>query len=134
MAALVARALTARLSRRAQAARHLGTFASFELFDDDGPVGIDLHCSRRSPSKLTVSFNLSERILLGQTPHAATMKVCSLDQQPLSIKIKSVQARGHSASGYCSEWKQNATACVRTLPWYIYYINSAPSVGWVGGE
>ena len=35
---------------------------SFELFDHDGPVGIELHCSRRSPSKLTISFNLSEPI------------------------------------------------------------------------
>ena len=53
----------------------------------------DLRCSRRSPSKLTVSLNLSERILLGQTPHAATLKVYSLDQQPLSIKIKRSGAR-----------------------------------------
>ena len=44
------------------ARRHLGSFASFELFDHDGPVGIELHCSRRSPSKLTISFNLSEPI------------------------------------------------------------------------
>ena len=69
------------------------SFASFELFDHDGPVGIELHCSRRSPSKLTISFTLSERTLFGQTPHAATMKVCSLDQQPLSIKIKRTGAR-----------------------------------------
>ena len=83
----------ARLRAFRGARRHLGSFASFELFDHDGPVGIDLRCSCRSPSKLTVSFNLSERILLGQTPHAATLKVYSLDQQPLSIKIKRSGAR-----------------------------------------
>jgi hypothetical protein len=83
----------ARLRAFRGARRHLDSFASFELFDHDGPVGIELHCSRRSPSKLTISFTLSERTLLGQTPHAATMKVCSLDQQPLSIKIKRTGAR-----------------------------------------
>ena len=53
-------------------------YASFEMFDYDGPVGIDLRCSRRSPSKMTISFNLSERILLGHTSHAATLKIYSL--------------------------------------------------------
>jgi hypothetical protein len=49
----------ARLRAFRGARRHLDSFASFELVDHDGPVGIELHCSRRSPSKLTVSFNLS---------------------------------------------------------------------------
>jgi hypothetical protein len=68
-----------------------------------------LHCSRnalagpRSPSMFKAD-NLIQPFgthLLGQTPHAATMKVCSLDQQPLSIKIKRTGAR--IARGRCGQ-------------------------------
>ena len=64
----------------------MGAFARAlsNWFDHDGPrarsVGIHLRCSRRSASNLTVSFNLSERIFLGQTLHVATLEVYSLDQ------------------------------------------------------
>ena len=70
----------ARLRAFRGARRHLGSFASFELFDHDGPVGIDLRCSRRSPSKLTVSFNLSEPIFSKQVPYVVTLQLCRFDR------------------------------------------------------
>ena len=46
---------------------HLAFFASFELADHRGPVGIDRCSSCESPSKLAVSFNVGQRVFWYKT-------------------------------------------------------------------
>ena len=43
----------------------------------------------------------------------------------LSVQATAVQARGRSASGYCSEWKQNATVVISQhfpVIWEVLFI------------
>ena len=49
--------------------------------------------------KLTVSFNLSERTLLGQPAYVVTFKVYSLDRRPFSIKNRRLEAERNAALG-----------------------------------
>ena len=55
----------------------------------DGSVGIELLWSRRSPSKLTVSLNVSERIFSLPAPHTVSLYSTSLTDRSHSIQLES---------------------------------------------